>query len=336
MTAPDALATYRYVSDGELARRVTRERWARLRNPLVLVHFVAAGLALGVVASLTSNAASLPAYLGRVLLIGVVWGAGWLVVVALLTVALLGPLARLRERQVDRQYPEGSVTAVALGAEELVIARPSGIRTDVPYRAVARVRRYGSLLAIQSRGRLMPELLPQELLPDEAIEFVHARVRGTWPVVDREAGEPTRSFVVPPGWAAHAAAVFTAGTLRRRGFLVRLAVAVLLSVLLALAVGRGWALVGPALMTVVAALTFARTHRGMARALPSGSVATTEFLEDRFISRNAGGAREIRYADISSLEIRGDVVVLTFLTTRSRLVIARALIPADVLERLHR
>src|SRR3954454_945301 len=124
----DPLTTCRYVSDGRLARRITRESWARLRRPSLLVSFVAFGVALGVVGSLSSNAGSLPDHLGRVLLIGVVWGVGWLMIVTALAAVVVVPLVRWRERRIAAQYPGGSVTEIAVGADALMVVRPSGKR----------------------------------------------------------------------------------------------------------------------------------------------------------------------------------------------------------------
>jgi hypothetical protein len=70
------------------------------------------------------------------------------------------------------------------------------------------------------------------------------------------------------------------------------------------------------------------------RVVPDGSVATTDVFEDRLVSRNAGGVREIRYADVRAIEVRGDVVLIRMTTERNVGVIARALIPDELPQRL--
>jgi hypothetical protein len=63
-------------------------------------------------------------------------------------------------------------------------------------------------------------------------------------------------------------------------------------------------------------------------------VATTEFLDDRFVSRNHGGVREIRYDDVLAVDVRGDVALLRLATMPGRMLIARALLPDEQLARM--
>lgn len=334
MPTSDPLTTCRYVSDGRLARRITRESWARLRRPWVLVSFVAFGLALGVVGSLSANAGSLPDQLGRVLLIGVIWGVGWLVVVAGLAAVVVVPLVRWRERQIAAQYPVGSVTEIAVGVDGLVVVRPSGKSAEIPYPAIRAVRTYGSLLAIRTRGRVWPELLPTGALSEVALEYLTVRAQGAWPAGGIvTSGEGTRRFVVPPGWAGHIAAVYTMRSLRRPSFLLRFGLVAVVLLVVAALEDPAWALVVPGLLVVLLVGVYVPTRRNAERALPEGSTATTEFREDGFVSRNAAGAREILYADIRSVVIRGDVLVMALRSGPTRL-FPRALFPDEVLDHL--
>ena len=328
--------TYRYTSDGRLATDLHRDGAAQLRNPLLWVSLVVVGLLLGIGASLATNVASLPHYLGRVLLIGVVWGLGWVVVVLVLIGALVLPLVKVVTRGLgERLFPEGSVTEVELGDDSLVIKRPTRTRS-MRYRAIFRVRATGSFLRVERRGRLVAELLPLGMLPDDAIEFIRTRARGAWPVTALGEGNPDRQVVVPVGWAAHVAASYTRAMTRSAGHWTRLGVALLVSALLAVVAGTSWLLVAPVWALLSVTVTYARTRRAIASALPTGSVATTEFLEDRFISRNAGGVREIGFADIRSVDVRGDVVLLRLTARRETLAIARALLPEDQLQHMRR
>jgi len=333
MPTSDPVTTCRYVSDGRLARRITREGWARLRRPWVLVSFVAFGVALGVVGSLSTNAGSLPDHLGRVLLIGVIWGIGWLVVVAALAAVVVVPLVRWRERRIAAQYPTGSVTEIAVGVDGLVVVRPSG-KTEIPYAAIRLVRTYGSLLAIRTRGRVWPELLPTAAMSEVALEYLTVRAQGAWPAGGIvTSGEGTRRFVVPRGWAGHIAAVYTMRSLRRSSFLLRFGLVALVLLVVSALVDPAWALVVPGLLIVLVVGVYVPTRRNAERALPEGSTATTEFREDGFVSRNVGGAREILYADIRSVMIHGDVLVMALRSGPNRL-FPRALFSDEVLDHL--
>jgi hypothetical protein len=226
------------------------------------------------------------------------------------------------------------VTEIAVGADALMVVRPSGKRTEIPYPAIRLVRTYGSLLAIRTRGRVWPELLPTGAMSEEALEYLTARAQGAWPAGDLvTSGEGTRRFVVPPGWAGHLAAVHTMRALRRPTFLLRFGLVALVLLVVAALVDPAWALVVPGLLVVLLVGVYAPTRRNAERALPEGSAATTEFLEGGFVSRNAGGAREILYADVRSVVIHGDVSVMALRSGRTRL-FPRALFPDEVLDHL--
>jgi len=336
VTTSGPATTYRYIADGQLTARADRAATARLRRPLLIVALVLVGLVLGVGASLVTSAASLPHYLGRVLLIGVVWGLAWVIGVVVLVAALAVPLAKIiNRRMVMRLFPDGSVTEVELGKDSLVLMRPTRTRA-VPYRTIFRVRATECFLRFELRGRPLAELLPHGLLPDDAVEFIRARARGAWPLAAALGeGNPTRQVVVPAGWATHVAAVHTRAAMRSTSFLARLGLTLLVSAGLAVLAGPAWLVVAPLLALLNVAVTYARTRRAIATALPTGSVATTEFLEDRFIARNARWAREIRFDDIGSLDVCGDVLLLQLASGSGKLAIARALVPDDTLHHLH-
>jgi hypothetical protein len=109
---------------------------------------------------------------------------------------------------------------------------------------------------------------------------------------------------------------------------------VLLGGLLGSILSPWWWLLGPLLVLVRLVLADVRTRRVMTRAVPTGSTATTYVLEDRFISHNAGGAREILFEDVRRASVHDDVVVLQLASTRGRFLIARALLPPDYVARL--
>jgi hypothetical protein len=334
MSTTDPPGTYRYVADGRFPRRLTRERWARVLDPRVLAAFLAVSLLLGVGLSLVANAHSLPHHLARVVLIGVVWGLGWLLVVALLSAALLVPLAMVREQQIAAQYPAGSVTEITLGAEDLVVVRPSGEHRMMPYAAIRLVRTYGSTLAVRGRGRFWPLVLPTGALPPQAVDHLAARA-GIAPSVTviEPTGGQMRQFTVPEGWSEHMARVYVASTLKRRTFALRFGSTALVLLVLGVLVSWWWALVVPVLLAVVLVGAYVPTRRRLAAALPPGSEATTEVFEDRLVSRNAGGGREIRYADVEAVTVRRDVAMLR-LTSGSVLLLARSLVPDEVLARV--
>jgi hypothetical protein len=328
--------TYRYTADGRLATGLPREAAATLRNPLLFASFVFLGLVLGICSSLTANAASLPDYLGRVVFIGVLWGLGWVVLVLVLVCAVMWPIAKVfNRRMMERLFPVGSVTEVVVGRDSLVIKRPNRVRS-LPYRKIFRVRPAGSFMRVQLRGHLVAELLPLEMLPDQAIEFIRAKAEGRGPVMSPGEGRATRQVVVPVGWAAEVAAVCTVALVRSTGFWVRLGLVLMASTLLAAATIPWWLLAAPVLALINVTVAYVGTRRTLALALPPGSLATTEFLDDRFISRNRGGGREIQLDEIRSVDVRGDVALLRLVSQRKTLAIARTLLPDDRLQRLQR
>ena len=329
------MTTYRYSSRGELRAVLNRRSAAVLRSPLSWISLVGVGLVLGIVASLATYAASLPDYLGRVLLIGVFWGLIWCAAVALLLGALVVPLKALNRRLVTRLFPIGSVTEVELGEDSLVITRPTRTRT-VPYRRIFRVRASGAFLRVEIKGRLMAELLPLGMLPDDAVQLIRTRARDLWPVTTVGEGSPDRQVVIPADWAAQVADAHTRAWRRTTGFWIRLGVVLLVAVLLAGLAHPAWLLVAPAWAITSVAGTYTRTRRTVAAAVPAGSVASAEFLEDRFITRNAAGAREIRFDEIRTADVRGDVVLLRLAGRRPVLAIPRALLPDDALQHLPR
>ena len=330
MTISGATPVYRYVADGELVAASSRESMVRLRRVLWAV--VPVGLLVGLGLSLAVNAASVPNHLGEVLVIGAAWGLLWvLAVLALFGVVV--PLARLSsQRQMARMFSDGSLTEVELDEDFLVIRRPTGARS-VPYRSIFRISTRGSFLRVERRGHLMAELLPLGLLPESAIELIRLRSRGLWPQTV-ELGAPDREWMVPTSWSAHVAAVVTGDAVRGARFWARCLLAFSASVLLAAGDGPLWLVLAPTLAILSLARTYAGTRRAVASALPTGSVASTEFLEDRFISRNSGGVREIRFGNIHRVKVRHDVVLLRLLRGPKMMAIAQDLVPEDQLERL--
>jgi hypothetical protein len=318
-----------------MARRLSQERWKRLRHPALLVSVVVFGVAFGLSASFLTYQDSLPKYLGRVVLIGLLWGLYWILAIALLTPAIMVPLGRWRGRRTASQYPAGSVTEVLLGTEDLVIVRPSGDRSEIAYARIRQVRTFGSLQAIYLRNTYWPTTLPTGALTEEALAHVHERMYGAPPAPDSlMTADPTRTFVAPPGWATHVAGVYTRANLGRPAFLVRFGLISLALLVLAVLVSPWCALVIPVLFVVVVLGGYVPTLRMLRRVVPDGSVATIEVLEDRVVYRNAGGAREIRYADVRSVAVRDDIVLMRLTTPRGAGVMPRALVPDDVLHRL--
>jgi hypothetical protein len=242
----------------------------------------------------------------------------------------------MRERQIAAQYPAGSVTEITLGAEDLVVVRPSGEQRVMPYATIRLVRTYGSMLAVQARGRLWPLILPTGALPSQAVDRLAARAGGAPPTtVIEPSGGQLRQFTVPDGWSGHLARVFVASTLRRRTFVVRFGSTALVLLVLGVLVSWWWALVVPVLLAVLLAGVYVPTRRRLAAVLPAGSEATTEAFADRFVSRNGGGAREIRYADVQAVMVRRDVAMLR-LASGPVLLIARSLVPDEVMARASR
>jgi len=86
---------------------------------------------------------------------------------------------------------------------------------------------------------------------------------------------------------------------------------------------------------VAVSLVYLRMRHAVARVLPTGSVSSTEFFEDRFVLRNAVGQREVLFGDIESVETHGDVALLR-MADGGTLLVARALVPDEALEHLAR
>jgi hypothetical protein len=334
VAASGATTAYRYVSDGRLAAELNRSRVAILGRPRLVVPFVVASLLFGVGASLVDNAASLPTYLGRVVLIGLMWGTVWLLFMVLCAGVISLPVGRAINRAwVARKFPEGSVTTVELGPDSILIERPTGLRS-LPYAEVRRVRSSGFFWQLQLRGRPFVEVLPREMLPDSAVELIRARSRGVAPMSSAEPGRPTRETVVPPGWAGHVAALQVGRTLRERRFWTRSAPVLLISGLATAVFGGAWVIGGVAWCVFNVGCTYVVTRRNVSAALPTGSTASTFFFDDRCVSRNTGGSREVRFTDIEAADVHDDVVFLRLRDHRGALVLARALVPDDALENL--
>ena len=144
---------------------------------------------------------------------------------------------------------------------------------------------------------------------------------------------PARQFVVPDRWASRVASMMVARTARRRGFWLRLAAGFLVTIPMAQIGGRAWLVLSPAVAIVSLAVVHLRTRRSIAEALPPGSLTSTEAHGDRLVARNPRGSRVIRYDDVRRIDVRGDVVFIEMTTAPPLLVLPRALVPDDLLER---
>lgn len=193
------------------------------------------------------------------------------------------------------------------------------------------MRRRGGLLGLVVRGRPWIAWLPIGMLSTDAIDYLHIRSKGKLLRMGSSEGDhPTRETEVPAGWAALVAVETTRAALHTMRMWAGPVLVLVLAALLFFASATGWVLVAaPFLLLLNMVRVYLGTRRAVAAALPAGSVARTEFLEDRFVSRNAGGVREVRYDEISSVDVRGDVVLLR--TTSGVLAVARVLFPDDVL-----
>ncbi len=328
MPADDALAdsgdVYRFVSDGTLPAT-----W-RVRSRLALLLIVLFLLGFGVIASVDANADSLPDYWGRVVLIGIAWGV-MLVGVVVLGVALL-VLARRGtvRRTMRRLFPAGSMTEVELKEDSLVIRRPTGAHV-LPYRGMTRVQKNDLWVRVFMRGQARAELLPAGLLPEHALGLLRGRAGRTPAMVVVPDHEPTCSMLVPVGWADHLAATHVRATMGSAPLWVSTIGPASVGGLLGVLVAPAWWLLGPLVVLVRLLVALQRTRSVMARSVPAGSTATTYVLEDRFISCNAGGTREILFQDIRRSAVYDDVVVLRLGSARGHFLIARALLPSDTL-----
>lgn len=334
MIDPGTPVTYRYVSDDRMARGLNRDVTARARPGVAGIALALVGFGLGGYASFDANRDSLPRYRGEVVGIALVWG---LVFAALwVGFGLIGLLVArgVNRRRMRRLFPTGSVTEVRLDQDAVVLTRPATTRR-IPYDRVRRVRRYEHTRWIVVRGRPLVEVLPASLLPDRAVEILEARAAGATPSAWSQAPTgPVRDLVVPDGWAAHVAGVTVRATLGTPRFWARLGLAVLVSGVVAYAAGPLWLAVVPALALLAVTVAYLRTREAMAHAMPSGSVASIEALDDRLVSRTARWSRDIRFDEVRAVDVRGDVVFLTMTSAPRRLALARELLTDAVLERL--
>jgi len=317
-----------------MASGLSRDSLARVNLPLAGSATALIGFGIGFVIAFESNRESLPYYRSDVVRIAVV--SGLAVAAACVIGALLGiAMGRaLNSQRMRRLFPVGSVTEIRLDRDALVLTRPGTTRT-IPYGRIRRVRLYEHTQWIMVRGRPIVEVLPAGLLPDEAVETLQARASGAVPLAwSPPATGPVRQMVVPDGWATHVAAMTLRDTLSKPRFWVRLGLAVLVSAPIAYAAGTAWLALGPALAVLSFTLAHVRTRDAMAAAMPTGSVASVELLDDRMVSRTARWTREIRFDEVREVHARDEVVFLTMTGTPPRLALARELVPDAVIERL--
>jgi hypothetical protein len=321
------------VSDGSLTRGPIRHRLGLFRRPALLIGFVVVGLVLGLAESFATYSESVSQYLGRIVWIGIVWGLYWIAFTSLCGGALIGLLVWLERRRLRRQFPAGSTTEVTVGEEGMVLVGPSGARR-VGYEQMTVVKTMGSWVVVcLRRPRMRSLLIPNGALPDTVVERLRARALFPPPLPSMESrGGDVRELVVPPGWAAHLARVHTARAIMRRTPLLRLGLTSLVILVLALVLYPAWMIAVPILWLLVGFGVYWPTRHRLGQALPDGSVSTIEFLDDRLISRNASGAREVRYADVGEVDVHGDVASVRLVTGQTFLM-ARALLPDEVLQR---
>lgn len=333
MTDPGTPVTYRYLSDGQMPIGVDRDTMARVNRPLAWSATALVGFGLGFSLLLDANRASLPYHRGEVVLFSLLSG----LVVALVAV-VAGLVGLMIGRAVNRAhtrrlFPTGSVTELRLEQDAVVLTRPATTRT-IPYDRVRRVRRYEHTRWVVVRGRPLVEVLPASLLPDEAVEILEARAAGAQPLTWSSAPTgPVRDLVVPDEWAAHVAGLTVQATLRTPRFWARLGLAVLVSVVVVYGAGPMWLAVVPALALLSLTVAYLRTRAALSRAMPSGSIASIEALDDRLVSRTARWTRDIRFDEVRGVDVRSDVVFLTMTSAPRRLALARELLPDAVLER---
>jgi hypothetical protein len=329
VTSSGPPATFRYLSDGRLGDQLTRERLTRLRRPPFVVPVVILGLAFGLWAA---RSQSDPFWL---LAFGIAYCLLFLAFLAVVFLVLVVPISVVGNRGwAARHFPAGTVTEVELGDDALLVWGAGGART-IPYSTVFLVKRAGALVRIQQRGHLVPMLLPATTLPDEAIEFVRTRARGAWPALAApDEPAPTRKFVVPPGWASHVAVAHVSDYLPRSRFLVRLGAVALVAAVLAVLAGPVWLLAVPAYAAVICVGTYVQTRARFSAILPEGSVMTSRVYDDRLVTSNAGGVREIGFDDVERVQVRADLVLLELDSRPGVTLIARTLVPDDVIARM--
>lgn len=333
MTTPGEPTVYRFVSDGRMAVDVNRDAMARMNRPFVWLAASVASFTVGFGLSYQANRDSLPYYRGEVIRIATGWG---LVFVALTAGAVLLGLAlgrRSNRWRMRRLYPEGSATEVELTADALILRRPSGTRS-IPYGDIRKVKSRERVQWLVVRRRPLTEALPASLLPPDALDAIRARSRGAVPFSSSPPPTgPARQLVVPEHWASHVAAATVRRTLGRPRFWVRLGLAILVSIPMGLLGGRAWLALAPALALVSLAVVHLQTRRSIASTLPPGSLAATEVHQDRLVSRSAHWTRVIPFDAIRRIDVRGDVVFIEMTTVPPLLVLARELVPDDLIER---
>jgi hypothetical protein len=240
----------------------------------------------------------------------------------------------MNRRRMRRLYPSGSVTEARLEPDALVLTRQATTRT-IPYSRIRQIRAREHAQHLVVRGRPTVEVLPPHFLPPEALETIRARASGAVPLSSAPPPTgPTRQITVPDGWATHVAVLTLRETVSTPRFWARLGLSLVVSALMASAAGVAWLALGPGLALLALAVAHVRTRRAIAAALPSGSLASVEVLDDRLVSRTSRWAREIRFDEVRAVEIRSDVVFLTMASIPPLLVLARDLVPDEVLDRL--
>lgn len=332
MAGPGEPTVHRYVSDGRLADAVNRDAMARVTSPVLWIATAVVGFGVGFVTAYRANRASLPYYRADVIRIAVGWGLAFVAIV--MGAALLGIVLgrRLNQRRMRRLFPTGSETEVELTEDALVLRRPSGARS-IPYRDIRRIRSREHVQWLVVRTRPLTEPLPARLLPPDALDAVLARSRGAVALSASPVPTgPIRQFVVPSGWAGHVAAMTVRRTLGRPRFWTRLGLGFLVSIPMALLAADAWLALAPAVALLSLALAFVQTRRSIASALPPGSVASTELHHDRLVSRSTRWTRVIQFDDIRGLDVLDDVVFIEMMTAPPLLVLARELVPDDVVE----
>ena len=333
---------FRYVADGRLPKAAARAKIRLLRHPVALALLGSVGLVYGVYVAVSGYDIAPSQEPGRFVATTLAWGAGLLLLVAILLVVLV-PLVHVSvRRQTRRLFPSGSVTEVELGADELAVRRhlPTGSDRSrtLAYRDLFRVRATPPLVRLEVAGSFRHEVLPAGLLPDDAVAFIQARKRGVWPSSSGAAAAPegapsegTREWVVPHGWAAHVARVYAREQLRGRRYWVTTAFVMLVSGALATRFGPIWLAAGAALCLLPLLAVYVQARRELGLVLLEGSVASTEIVDGTLVSRNTGGVRRLRLEDVTSVRVRGDVVVVRTAVDRASLLFARELMPPEIL-----
>lgn len=338
---------YRYVSDGRLTAGMRRGVLAPARSPWRWGALVVLCVTGGVAAVCYTYArvleengfdpldpVGIPAHLGELAFSGTVWGLLLSLVAAALVLPFVPLGLRVQGRRVARMLPAGTVVEAELGETELLVRGASDTRA-IPYGVIHDLRARGAFLEVRLRGAGALTRLPVDLLPDEAVEAVRAAT-GTTSTPGPEAEPATRSWVVPDGWAGHVASAVTAAGLRGAAWWVKVGVVTVVALLVAALVDPRWLLAVPVAMLLSIALGYVVVRRRVAAVLPVGSVATVRVSSDSFVLRTSAGTRAIRFTSVAAIRFLGarrDVVLLR-LRPADGLLVARALLPDELLERL--